>query len=61
LVLAGGLDVRNVAEAVARVGPLGVDVSSGIERRPGEKDPGLMREFVRAARGPAELRGGSQR
>jgi len=61
LVLAGGLDARNVAEAVARIGPLGVDVSSGIETRPGEKDPDLMLEFVRAARGTAELRGESRR
>ncbi|HEX9865412.1 MAG TPA: phosphoribosylanthranilate isomerase [Acidimicrobiia bacterium] len=53
IVLAGGLDVRNVAAAVSRVAPFGVDVSSGIERRPGEKDPELMKAFVRAARGEA--------
>lgn len=53
VVLAGGLDVGNVAVAVSRVAPFGVDVSSGIERRPGEKDPDLMKAFVRAARGEA--------
>lgn len=50
MVLAGGLDPANVAEAVIRVRPFGVDVSSGIERSPGEKDPLLMSRFVRAAR-----------
>ncbi len=50
LILAGGLDPGNLAEAIATVRPFGVDVSSGVERRPGEKDPDLMREFVRVAR-----------
>ncbi|WP_433259996.1 phosphoribosylanthranilate isomerase [Actinosynnema sp. CS-041913] len=48
--LAGGLGVGNVAEAVARARPWGVDVSSGIEAGRGVKDHGLMREFVAAAR-----------
>ncbi|HEY7470069.1 MAG TPA: phosphoribosylanthranilate isomerase [Acidimicrobiia bacterium] len=50
VVIAGGLDHRNVGTIVARLGPGGVDVSSGIEREPGVKDPGRMREFVTAAR-----------
>jgi phosphoribosylanthranilate isomerase len=50
LVLAGGLDVHNVAEAVRTVRPFGVDVSSGVERARGEKDPPLIREFVKTAR-----------
>jgi phosphoribosylanthranilate isomerase len=54
MIVAGGLDPENVGEAVLRVQPLGVDVSSGIERRPGVKDPDLMRAFVKAAR-TAEL------
>ncbi|MEU4803977.1 phosphoribosylanthranilate isomerase [Actinosynnema sp. NPDC023587] len=49
--LAGGLDVHNVVEAVGRARPWGVDVSSGIESSRGVKDHGLMREFVAAARG----------
>ncbi|MFT7834586.1 phosphoribosylanthranilate isomerase [Saccharothrix sp. BKS2] len=48
--LAGGLGVRDVAEAVTLARPWGVDVSSGIESGRGVKDHGLMREFVAAAR-----------
>jgi phosphoribosylanthranilate isomerase len=48
--LAGGLGVDDVAEAVAQARPWGVDVSSGIEVSRGVKDHGLMREFVAAAR-----------
>jgi phosphoribosylanthranilate isomerase len=50
LVLAGGLRPENVAEAIERVRPFGVDVSSGVETAPGRKDPARIREFVEAAR-----------
>ena len=50
IILAGGLDPGNVAEAIARVRPFGVDVCSGVEAAPGVKDPSLLRDFARAAR-----------
>jgi phosphoribosylanthranilate isomerase len=46
LVLAGGLDAANVAEAINTVRPFGVDVSSGVEERPGVKSPAEVARFA---------------
>ena len=48
--LAGGLTPQNVSEAIAAVGPYGVDVCSGVELEPGKKSSKRMREFVDAVR-----------
>ena len=50
-VLAGGLTPDNVRIAILATGAAAVDVSSGVERRPGIKDPALIHAFVAAARG----------
>ena len=54
LVLAGGLDVNNVADAIREIRPAAVDVSSGVEAAKGIKDQSKVRDFianVRAADG----------
>jgi len=54
LILAGGLNAGNVATAIATVKPFGVDVSSGVEERPGIKSPTEIMRFVSAARSNQE-------
>jgi phosphoribosylanthranilate isomerase len=53
--VSGGLTADNVAEAVRVTRAAGVDVSSGVERSPGIKDPAMIEHFIRAARSIEEL------
>ena len=49
LILAGGLNCDNVAQAIATVRPSAVDVASGVEKFPGKKDHGLLQRFIETA------------
>ncbi len=51
ILLAGGLTPLNVAGAIKKVKPWGVDVASGVEARPGRKDPNKLIDFIKAAQG----------
>jgi len=53
--VSGGLNAENVAEALRVTRAGGVDISSGVERAPGIKDPEMIRAFIRAARASEEL------
>ncbi len=50
VILAGGLNPENVAQAVSIVGPRGVDVTSGVEEAAGQKNHSLVKSFIQAAR-----------
>jgi phosphoribosylanthranilate isomerase len=51
LILAGGLTPENVAQAIRVTQPYAVDVSSGVEEKPGRKDHSKMKDFINAAKG----------
>ena len=50
LILSGGLNPQNILPAIEKVRPLAVDIGSGVEARPGKKDPGKIKELMAAVR-----------
>ena len=50
IILSGGLNPDNIADAIERIRPFGVDVSSGVEKSPGIKDHNLLEDFIRNAK-----------
>jgi phosphoribosylanthranilate isomerase len=60
IILAGGLRIENVAEAIASVKPFAIDVCSGVESEPGRKDAGKLRRFMAEVARANEMIGGDQ-
>jgi phosphoribosylanthranilate isomerase len=61
IVLAGGLGPENVAQAICEAEPFAIDVCSGIEAKPGKKDPARLRELMREVEAANRGRDGNQR
>ena len=61
VIVAGGLRADNVAQAIAQAEPFGIDVASGVEARPGKKDPRALRELMREVEAANRANGGATR
>jgi phosphoribosylanthranilate isomerase len=61
LILSGGLNPQNILPAIETVRPLAVDIGSGVEARPGKKDPGKIKELMAAVRSFKDTRRSSPR